>query len=141
MIKAGDVVRVDYTGTLTDGTMFDSSVGREPLEFTVGAGQMIAGFDQAVVGMEIGTTKKIQIPCAQAYGDHQENLVIEVQRNQLPAELNPKVGDRLGMRQPNGRVVEVAVTTLTDSSMIIDANHFLAGKDLIFEITILEIKR
>jgi FKBP-type peptidyl-prolyl cis-trans isomerase 2 len=132
---------VDYTGTLTDGTMFDSSVGREPLEFTVGSGQMIAGFDQAIVGMEIGTTKKIQIPCVQAYGDRQEDLVIEVQRNQLPAELNPKVGDRLGMRQPNGRVVEVAVTTLTDSSMIIDANHFLAGKDLIFEITILEIKR
>jgi peptidylprolyl isomerase len=141
VVNNGDVVKVDYTGTLSDGTMFDSSIGREPLEFTVGAGQMIAGFDSAVVGMKVGQTKKVTIPAAQAYGEHQDNMVMEVPKDRLPPDMTPKVGDHLATTQPNGRQLEVVITAVNDSSVIIDANHFLAGKDLTFEITLVEIKK
>jgi peptidylprolyl isomerase len=139
LVKNGDVVKVDYTGTLVDGTMFDSSKGREPLEFTVGAGQMIEGFDSAVVGMQVGQTKKVTIPAAQAYGERRENLVLEVPIDQLSPDLHPSIGDHLGMKNPNGREVDVVVTAINDTSMTVDANHALAGKDLIFEITMVEI--
>jgi peptidylprolyl isomerase len=138
-VKNGDVVKVDYTGNLTDGTQFDSSKGRAPLEFTVGAGQMIAGFDAAVVGMKVGQTKKVTIPAAQAYGEHQDNMVLEVPKENLPPDMTPKIGDHLATMQPNGRQLEVVITAVNDSSVIIDANHFLAGKDLTFEITLVEI--
>jgi peptidylprolyl isomerase len=139
LVKNGDVVKVDYTGSLVDGTTFDSSKGREPLEFTVGAGQMIEGFDSAVVGMQVGQIKKVTIPAAQAYGERRENLVLEVPLDQLSTDLHPKIGDHLGMQNPNGREVEVVVTAINNTSMTVDANHALAGKDLIFEITMVEI--
>jgi peptidylprolyl isomerase len=139
LVKNGDVIKVDYTGTFIDGTMFDSSKGREPLEFTVGAGQMIEGFDSAVVGMQVGQTKKVTIPSAQAYGKRQEKLIINVPLDQLPPDLKPKVGDHLGMQHPGGGATEVVVTALDDNSMTVDANHALAGKDLVFEITVVEI--
>jgi peptidylprolyl isomerase len=140
VVKKGDIIKVDYTGTLSDGSTFDTSIGRTPLEFTVGAGQMIAGFDKAVVGMKLGETKKVTIPAAEAYGEYQPNLVLVIQRDQLPQGMSPKIGDHLGMRQPNGRSVEVVVTGSDDTSITVDANHALAGKDLTFEITIVDIK-
>jgi peptidylprolyl isomerase len=141
VVKNGDVVKVDYTGTLKDGTMFDTSKGREPLEFTVGTGQMIAGFDSAVVGMKVGQTKTVTIPAAQAYGEHRDDMMLEVPKTQLPPDMTPKVGDHLATIQPNGRQLEVVITAVSDSSVTIDANHFLAGKDLTFEITLVEIKK
>jgi peptidylprolyl isomerase len=140
VVKNGDTVKVDYTGTLADGTRFDTSIGREPLEFTVGAGQMIAGFDKAIPGMKVGETKKVTIPAAEAYGEHQDNLVLVITRDRLPPDMSPEVGDHLGMQQPDGRSVGVVVIAASDSSITVDANHELAGKDLTFEITLVGIK-
>ena len=137
--KKGDTVKVDYTGTLKDGTQFDSSIGREPLQFTVGAGQMIAGFDAAVVGMKVGEKKTVTIPAAQAYGERDTKLVFDVQRSQLPANINPQVGMKLQMTQNSGQVVVVTITEVNESAVKMDANHELAGKDLTFEITMVEI--
>ena len=137
--KKGDTVKVDYTGTLKDGTQFDSSIGREPLQFTVGAGQMIAGFDAAVVGMKVGEKKTVTIPAAQAYGERDTKLVFDVPRSQLPANINPQVGMKLQMTQNSGQVVVVTITEVNESAVKMDANHELAGKDLTFEITMVEI--
>ena len=138
-VKAGDKVKVHYTGTLTDGTKFDSSVGREPLPFEVGAGMMIKGFDAAVVGMAVGETKTVDIPAAEAYGPENPELIIDVPRTNLPPDLNPEVGQQLGMSQPNGQQVPVTIREVHEDKVVIDANHALAGKDLIFEIEIVEI--
>jgi peptidylprolyl isomerase len=141
VVKSGDKVKVDYTGKLTNGDVFDSSKGREPLAFTVGAGQMIQGFDKAVLGMKVSQTKTVTIPAAEAYGPRRDEMVIKVDKSQLPAGMNPKVGDQLGMRHSNGSKMPVTVTSVTDTTMTVDANHFLAGKDLIFEITLVEIEK
>jgi peptidylprolyl isomerase len=141
MAQNGDKVKVHYTGTLKDGTVFDSSVDRQPLAFTVGAGQMIAGFDKAVVGMKVGETKKVTIPAAQAYGEHDDSLVIVVDKKNLPPTMTPKVGDDLMMRTQSNGTVNVKVTAVTDTTITVDANHELAGKDLIFEIKMVEISR
>jgi peptidylprolyl isomerase len=141
MAQAGDVVKVNYTGTLSDGTVFDSSEGRDPLEFTVGAGQMIAGFDAAVVGMKVGETKTVTIPAAEAYGERSEDNVVTLPVSALPADLHPKVGDTLSMTTAEGQIVDVVVLEITDEYIKVDANHFLAGKDLTFEITMVEINR
>ncbi len=139
--KKGDTVAVHYTGTLSDGTEFDSSEGREPLEFTVGAGQMIAGFDKAVDGMKVGETKTVTIPAAEAYGPVRPELVMEFPKSSLPQGMNPKVGDQLQMRTASGGSAIVKVTKVTDSSITVDANHELAGKDLTFKIRLVEIKK
>jgi peptidylprolyl isomerase len=141
MAQNGDTVKVHYTGTLQDGTVFDSSVDREPLSFTVGAGQMIEGFDKAVIGMKTGETKKVSIPAAQAYGEHEDTLVFVVDRKNIPPTMSPEVGDDLMMSTQSGGSVNVKVTEVTDSTITVDANHELAGKDLIFEITMVEIIR
>ncbi len=133
--KDGDVVQVHYTGTLEDGSQFDSSVGGDPLEFTVGAGRMIAGFDRAVVGMTVGEKKTITIPAAEAYGERREDLVVEVDRDELPADIIPEVG----MQLTRGNVV-VTVTAVSETTFTIDTNHELAGKDLIFEIELVSVK-
>ncbi len=137
--KEGSRVKVHYTGTLRDGTEFDSSEGRDPLEFTVGAGQMIAGFDAAVRGMAAGDTKTFELEPAEAYGEHREELVGEVPKDQLPEGMTVEVGQQLQMTQPNGAPLVVNVTEVGDESFKIDANHPLAGKELIFEIEIVEV--
>ena len=137
--KKGDRVKVHYTGKLTDGSVFDSSRDREPLEFELGSGMMIAGFDAAVTGMKVGETKIAEIPSAEAYGEHNEEMVISVPKTQRPEGLNPEVGQQLGMQQPNGQSIPVRVTKVETESIEIDANHPLAGKDLVFDLELVEI--
>jgi peptidylprolyl isomerase len=135
----GNTVQVHYTGKLADGTTFDSSTEREPLEFTVGQGEIITGFENAVVGMNPGESKTETIPFNQAYGPHRSDMVIEVERQQLPADLQPQIGQRLQVSQPNGSAVPVVVTEVSEAKVTLDANHPLAGQDLIFDITLVAI--
>jgi peptidylprolyl isomerase len=137
--KQGDTVKVHYTGALADGTVFDSSQGREPLQFEVGKGQVIPGFEQAVVGLEEGESTKVEIAPEQAYGERRDELVLTVQRSRLPEGMDPKVGEQLRMSQPNGQAVVVSVTGVTEESVTLDANHPLAGKELHFELELVEI--
>jgi peptidylprolyl isomerase len=131
---AGDTVKVDYTGRFEDGTVFDSSENREPLEFTIGEGQVIPGFEQGVEGMSPGEEKTITISADDAYGPHHEELVMVVDRGEFPPDMELSVGDVLQLRQPDGGVALARVTDLDDSNATIDANHPLAGKDLIFDV-------
>lgn len=137
--KSGDTVKIHYTGKLEDGTVFDSSTSRDPLEFELNAGQVIPGFEQAVVGMTPGESKTEKIPMHQAYGPHREEMILEVNRQQMPPELEPEIGQQLQLQQPNGRVVPVLVTEVTESMVKLDANHPLAGQDLTFDIQLVEI--
>ncbi len=137
--KIGDTVKVNYTGRLDDGTVFDSSLRSGPLEFTIGDGQLIAGFENAVIGMTPGETKTHRIAAEDAYGPHADFLVLEVDRRRVPPDLNPKVGDRLQLQHPDGHSTSVLVTEVTETSITLDANHPLAGKDLTFEIELVEI--
>jgi len=138
--KSGDIVKVHYTGTLEDGTVFDTSVEREPLEFTLGQGQLIPGFEQAVIGMKVGDLKTIEIPADQAYGPHRDDLILVIERDQLPVDLDPKVGQQLQMMQADGRSIVVTITDVFETTVTIDANHPLAGKKLTFEIELVEIE-
>ncbi len=140
MASDGDTVRVHYTGTLEDGTTFDTSVGGEPLEFTLGEGKMIPGFEKAVYGLQVGKSKTVTIPAEEAYGPHRDDLVVVVERDQLPPGLDPKVDQQLQMQQTDGRTAVVIVTDVSDTTITVDANHPLAGKDLTFEIELVEIK-
>ncbi|WP_258104117.1 peptidylprolyl isomerase [Marinoscillum sp. MHG1-6] len=137
--KANDVVKVHYTGTLVSGEVFDSSLQREPLQFTVGSGQMIKGFDEAVTGMELNEKKKVTIPCAEAYGEKNDQLIQAVPRTDLPADMQPEVGQTLVATNPNGQQTHVLVVDVDPESITIDANHPLAGQDLVFEIELVEI--
>jgi len=139
MAKDGDTVKVHYTGTLDDGTTFDSSLEREPLEFTLGAGQVIPGFEEAVIGMQVGQSKTVTIPSEEAYGPYTEERVMVVERDQLPEDLEPEVGQRLQTQGADGRIIVVVVTEVTETTITVDANHPLAGKDLTFEIELVEI--
>lgn len=136
--KHGDTVRVNYTGKLSDGTQFDSSEGRDPLEFTVGKGRIISGFERAVTGMSPGDTKTVVIAATDGYGQRREDLVVVVDRNDLPADLDPKIGDRLEMKRA-GQSTPVNVTATTDDTVTLDGNHPLAGEDLTFDIELVEI--
>ncbi|MFC1961534.1 peptidylprolyl isomerase [Chloroflexota bacterium] len=140
MAKDGDTVSVHYTGTLGDGTVFDTSVGREPLEFTLGAGGMIPGFENAVSGMEVGQKKTVTIPAAEAYGEHSNDMMLVMEKDKVPEGLNPTVGQQLQMQDSSGRTFVVVVTEVTETTITIDANPPLAGKDLTFEIELVEIK-
>jgi peptidylprolyl isomerase len=135
--KTGDTVTVHYTGTLNNGTVFDTSIEREPLKFTIGQGQLIPGFEQAVIGMEIGKSKTVTIPVAQAYGPHRDDLVFTMELSQLPE--NIEVGEQLQMTQTDGSVVFVIVIEVSETTATIDANHPLAAQDLTFEIELVEI--
>ena len=135
----GDKVKVHYTGTLEDGTQFDSSRGREPLEFTLGSGQMIPGFDAGVMGMSIGETKQIKIMSDQAYGPRHDEMVIAVDRSEFPPDVTPALGDQFQMRHETGQVIMVTVTDLSDAQITLDANHPLAGEDLTFDLELVEI--
>lgn len=138
-VKSGDVIRVHYTGTLLDGSQFDSSVGRNPLEFTVGAGQMIAGFDAGVLGMTVGEKKTIQIDPDHGYGQKDPEAIIEFPAENVPADMKVEVGMKLNLQNQHGQPVPVEVIEIKENVIIMDANHFLAGKDLVFEVEIVEI--
>jgi peptidylprolyl isomerase len=138
-VKSGDVVRVHYTGTLEDGSQFDSSVGRAPLEFTVGAGQMIAGFDAGVVGMAVGEKKTILIDPDHGYGQKDPTAIIEFPSANIPEGMTVEVGMKLNLQNQYGQPVPVVVMEVKEEVIIMDANHFLAGKDLTFEVEIVEI--
>lgn len=139
-VRKGDTIQVHYTGKLSDGTIFDSSDGKEPLEFAVGSGQVIAGFDEAVVGMTVGESKVVNIPVAKAYGERNEEMVITAPIEHVPPDLNPELGMRLEMGGAHGEVIRVVVTEISESHITLDANPPLAGKDLIFEIEIVGIR-
>ncbi len=140
-VKEGDTVKVHYTGKLTeDGSVFDSSREREPLEFTLGQGQLIPGFEKAVVGMEAGDDTTVEIASDDAYGERREDLELEVSKSDLPDNVDPQVGMQLQMQQQeNGRAIPVQITAVEDEFVKLDANHPLAGKDLTFDIELLEI--
>jgi len=137
--KKGDTVKVHYTGTLDDGTVFDSSVNREPLKFTVGGGEVIAGFDTAVVAMVVGDKKVTVIPAEEAYGKHSADLVTEVDRARFPADMELELGQQLQVGLEDGNQAVVMVVDLSDTSVTLDANHPLAGQQLTFEIELVEI--
>ena len=137
--QQGDTVRVHYTGTLSDGTVFDSSHGRDPLEFTLGQGKVIPGFEQAVIGMDLGESRTAQVPVNQAYGPRDERMVLEIDRQQVPEDVELEIGDQLQLRRRDGGMSVVTVTAMTESSVTLDGNHPLAGEDLTFDIELVEI--
>ncbi len=139
LVKEKDQVSVHYTGTLENGEVFDSSKERDPLSFTVGAGQMIPGFDNAVKGMKLNEVKKVTIPAGEAYGEPRPELVQEVSKEQLPEGLEPHVGQQLASELSNGQQITVYVTDVKPEKIVVDANHPLAGKDLNFEIEVVKI--
>jgi FKBP-type peptidyl-prolyl cis-trans isomerase SlpA len=138
-VKENDKVKVHYTGKLANGQIFDSSLEREPLEFEVGKGQMIPGFENAVLGMEEGEKKEVTLKPEEAYGERNEQLTQEVPNSQLPEGLEPKTGMQLQSKTPDGREFKVFVSEVKENSIIIDANHPLAGHDLMFEIELVDI--
>lgn len=138
-VKNGDTVKVHYTGKLTSGDPFDSSEGREPLEFQVGAGQMIPGFDAALPGMEVGDKKTVNIPAAQGYGETNEEAIIEFPKENVPEDMKLEPGMSLTLSNQEGQPFPVVVKEIKDDVIVLDANHFLAGKDLVFDIELVEI--
>lgn len=137
--QAGDTVRIHYSGTLNDGTQFDTSEGSDPLEFALGSGMVIAGFDKAVEGMAVGESKSVKIPPEEAYGPRHEQLVQEVPKNALPDDIAPAVGMQLQGKSADGQVMNLVVTGVGDDEITVDANHPLAGEELTFDIELVEI--
>jgi peptidylprolyl isomerase len=139
-VKEGDSVKVHYTGKLESGEVFDTSKEREPFEFTVGAGNVIPGFEKGVVGMSAGQSKTVTVPPEDGYGPTRDELVIEVNKTDFPEHITPEVGQRLQMRRPDGNNVNVVVSNIAGENVTLDANHPLAGKTLVFEIELLDVK-
>jgi peptidylprolyl isomerase len=137
--KSGDTVKIHYTGTLNDGTEFDSSAGRDPLEFEVGSGQVIPGFDKAVEGMAVGDEKTVNIQPEDAYGPRHDQMVQEVPKSALPDDLEPAEGMGLQAQGPDGQVLNLTVTAVGEDSITVDGNHPLAGQALNFDIKLVEI--
>jgi FKBP-type peptidyl-prolyl cis-trans isomerase 2 len=137
--KAGDTVRMNYVGTLNNGDQFDSSEGRDPLEFVVGSGQIIRGLDGAIPGMAVGDKKTVQVPCDDAYGAHKPDARQAIPRSEIPDTIPLEPGTQLQMQTPQGQVVPVTVAEVTDEQVTLDANHPLAGEDLTFAIEIVAI--
>ena len=138
-VKHGDTVKIHYTGKLEDGTIFDTSAKRDPLQFKIGEGQVISGFEQAVVGMNPSESITVKVPVDKAYGPHREEMVLVVDRNKIPKNLKLELGQELQIPQEDGQKTIVAVTNISESSVTLDANHPLAGKDLTFDIQLIEI--
>lgn len=138
--KQGDTVSVHYTGKLEDDTVFDSSKGGDPLSFEIGSGQIIPGFEEGVIGMSPGDTKTLKIEPEQAYGPYREDQVIEVEKQKLPDDIDPEVGQRLQVQQQNGQTSIVTIKEVEDDTVKLDANHPLAGKDLTFEIELVAVE-
>jgi len=139
MIKVGDTVRVHYTGKFADGTVFDTSTDQDPLQFTVGSNMVIPGFDQAVLEMEPGDSKTIEIPMQEAYGPHHKELVQEVSRHEVPPGLELQIGQQLSAQMQDGQIATITVIKMSESTVTLDANHPLAGKDLTFDIELVDI--
>jgi peptidylprolyl isomerase len=137
--QQGDKVKVHYHGTLRTGETFDSSEGREPLEFTVGSGQVIKGFDEGVKGMSVGEKKTVEISVGDAYGEKSQDLIIEFPKEQFPDDITPEVGQQLMMSNGSGQSFPVIIKEVKEDSVLLDANHPLAGQDLIFDIELVEI--
>lgn len=137
--NAGDTVSIHYTGTLADGTVFDSSRGRSPLEFQLGSGQVIPGFDAAVNGMAVGEEKTVTIPSGEAYGPHRKELMVEVDRTQLPSDFTPEVGQQLQLSQAGQQFV-VTIRDVGDARVLLDGNHPLAGEDLTFALELVDVR-
>jgi FKBP-type peptidyl-prolyl cis-trans isomerase 2 len=137
--KTGDTVRIHYTGTLSDGSTFDTSAGRDPLEFTVGSGQIIPGLDRAIDGMSVGEKKTVEIPASEAYGDRNPDGIQAVPREQVPEHIPLDPGTQLQVQTGDGRTLPVTVAEVTEEAVVLDANHPLAGKDLTFEVELVEI--
>ena len=138
-VKSGDKVKVNYTGKLRNGETFDSSEGREPLEFTVGGGQVIKGFDQGVMGMQVGDKKTVEIEVVDAYGEKNQDMVIEFPKTQFPTDMKPEPGMQLMMNNGEGQSFPVLVKEVKEETVLLDANHPLAGEDLVFDIELVEI--
>lgn len=137
--KPGDTIRMHYTGSLADGTTFDSSEGRDPLEFQLGSGQIIPGLDQGVTGMEVGDSKKVVIEPAEAYGDRDPSRIQAVPREQIPEHIPTDPGTQLQMQTPDGQTMPVVVAEVNESEVTLDANHPLAGQQLTFDVELVEI--
>lgn len=137
--ELGDKVKVHYVGKLSNGEVFDQSNQEEPVSFEIGKGELIQGFEQAIIGMEAGETKTEQVPYDFAYGERRDDLVLELEKSKIPEHLNPQVGDQLEIKQDEGNNIPVVVKEITEESLTIDANHPLAGKDLTFELELVEI--
>ncbi len=135
----GNKVKVMYTGRLTDGTVFDSSEGKAPLDVTLGSGHVIAGFDEALVGMVVGEKKTVEIPVEKAYGAHDPKMVMEVPLEQVPPDLKPEIGQKLQVGGTGGEIMMVEVREITDSHIYLDANPPLAGQDLVFDLELVAI--
>lgn len=138
-VQDGDTVKVHYTGKLEDGTVFDTTANRDPIQFRIGEGQVIPRFEQAMSGMEPGESKTVEVPADEAYGPHHEELVLMVDRNVFPEDAQPEVGLQFEVRQTDSPPIVAMVTDVTESNATLDANHPLAGKDLIFDVQLLEI--
>ncbi len=138
-VKSGDTVRVHYTGKLDDGTVFDTSAGREPLEFTTGRRQVVTGFEKAVLGMSAGERKTVRLTPEEAYGSRNEDFMIKVEPAKFPQHIKPEVGLHLQLTQPDGTILNVLVTGVSADVITLDANHPFAGKDLTFEIELAEV--
>ncbi len=138
-VKQGDVVRVHYTGKLVSGDQFDSSVGREPLEFTVGAGMMIKGFDDAMPGMAVGEKKTVNITAADAYGEKDPTAIIEFPKENVPEDMKLEPGMQLTLSNQEGQPFPVIVVEVKEEVIVLDANHFLAGQELVFDIELVEL--
>jgi len=139
-VKVGDKVKVHYTGKLEDGEQFDSSEGREPLAFTVGAGQMIKGFDAALPGMSVGDKKQVNIAATEGYGERSEDAMIDFPKENVPADMKLELGMSLTLTNQEGQPFPVVITEIKEESVLLDANHFLAGKALVFDIELVEIE-
>jgi FKBP-type peptidyl-prolyl cis-trans isomerase 2 len=138
-VKAGDSVKVHYKGTLKDGQLFDSSEGKEPLEFKVGEGMVIKGFDNALMDMTVGEKKSVTIPVEEAYGHKSDDMIIKMPKDQVPAEMDPKVGQELHLTDEGGNIIPVLVIDINATELILDANHPLAGEDLNFDLELVAI--
>lgn len=138
-VKSGDKIKVHYHGKLTDGQTFDSSEGREPLEFEVGSGMVIPGFDEGVTGMSVGEKKTVTIPYDKAYGARNPQMLVEVTKENFPPEMEIEIGMPLLMSDQNGQQFQVTVVEIKETAVVLDANHPLAGKDLVFDLELVEI--
>jgi FKBP-type peptidyl-prolyl cis-trans isomerase 2 len=139
-VKENNTVKVNYTGKLSDGQVFDSSEGKEPIEFTLGQGQLIPGFEKGLIDMKLNEKKTITVAKEEAYGDVNKDLIQEVKKTELPQDMTPEVGMGLVSKSPDGQEMNLMVVEVKDESIVIDGNHPLAGKELVFDLEVIEIK-
>jgi len=137
--KKDDTVKVHYTGKFKDGNTFDTSEGRDPLSFTIGKDQVIPGFENGIIDMEVGEKKTVEIPVAEAYGEYRKELLLKVDLKQLPEGAKPVIGDKLEMTNENGDIIPVLVADITDTDIVLDANHPLSGQELTFDLELVSI--